>query len=1167
MRPALPRCTVRLCGLLLAHGIALSLLGGCSDAGRDDASIDAATEIRTRIDLSGEGWRLWLDEEASWEDDELFAPPVEVSTLDVRSPTIGWDAMGEQGLAVSVPGTVEEHTWPERGDYIGVSWWWREFELPELGGADGTRPRIVRLAFEAVRQRAEVFVNGVLIGYDAVGNTPFELDVTGVVHAGSNQLAVRVTDPGGNFSWEDFDALAWGEQTIPASHGFGGITGGVSVSVLDPLHLADVFVKNTPLIVDPDDPEAAPELEIDISLRNDDAAPAACDILAEIADADDPSRVVFSGRLGQVSVPPGESVFSQRVTLENARWWSLDDPHLYRCRITLYSRHGRGGAYAATDSDSVRFGVRTFEIDGLGEDAVLRLNGERIVLRSAISWGFWPTSGMVPTPELARRQVESAQALGLNMLNHHRTIAAPGLLDVHDELGLLAYAEPGGYTAHGGDELCFALAREKLLRMVRRDRNHPSLVLYNMINEETAEPEERHRRDIRDAHAADPTRTITYTSGWSEDGEHSLKLHMRAWDDDLHAEGWWDYHNAPGPGVQQDEAWNGPDDHLRRSENRGEIVFWGEEGAIASPPRLAPIAEALDAGHPGWDGEHFAAQHDAWSSWLDARPGFAALDELTRSLGDVALEYQARTIENVRLGDVADGYVVNGWDDERFENHSGIVDAWRHPKGNADVLARANAPLALAVKLRRSAGHAGELVGGSVQTAISIPFDIALVNEVDLSGSHRLDLRLEDAQGRAVWTSTHEVIVTGGEVFGQMLLEDQTARVEASAGMHTLRAELWNPRALTTTPTAEGSAEFLVVDWKSRALPGNGAVLEGSHSLRKFAAAHEGLDLPVYFDGLPPLDWVLVGDFDVEPRELIAPEAFRAPDGTPGLLAEYFADEELTEPAEQRNETHVDFQWSRQPPVESFGRFHYSARFTSTLVAPEGGSYRLHAMSDDGVRVWLDGELLIDDWEEHDARFDRSAAVEMAAGSEHDLRIEYRQRRGNALLRLYWTKPSRTTRTEALVTDLLRRVEEDGTRLAILGRADTWAQLFAEAGAIDYDGRLWHGRYWMGGGFFSREHPLLAGLPTGGALGRPYQELVAYERDRFGLRLSGEEAVVGCFSDHQLDPATAVGIVTHGKGRLLFSTLDVMPALNKQSGSAEVVRKYVCNVVEWAGSR
>lgn len=1156
------------------HGLALCLLLGCADVG-DEANDGPALATRIELDLSGPDWRLWLDEDAEWRDDAIFAPPVDLAALALRPPTGGWAALGMAGREVSVPSTVEEHFWSERGDYQGVSWWWRDFELPALEGEAGAPPREVRLRFGAVRQRAEVFVNGLLVGYDVVGNTPFVLDITDAVQHGTNELAVRVTDPGGNFSWEDFDAMSWGSQTLPASHGFGGLTGGVSVLVLNSLHVADVFVKNTLLAVDPGAADAAPEVEIDVTLRNAGTTATACEVLAEITDADDPSRVIFSGRLGQVAVPPGESVFSQRVTLAGARFWSPADPHLYSCRITLYSRHRPSGAYAPTDASSVRFGVRTFEIDGLGENAVLRLNGERIVLRSAISWGFWPTSGMVPTPELSRRQVQSALALGLNMLNHHRTIAAPGLLDVHDELGLLAYAEPGGYTSHGGDALCFALAREKLLRMVRRDRNHPSLILYNMINEELSDPADRHRDDMRAAHEADPTRTITYTSAWTGDGEQALKLHMRPWDDDLHAEGWWDYHNAPGPGVQRDEFWNAPDDHLRRSENRGEIVLWGEEGAIAAPPRLAQMPGQLDPSRPGWDGAHYAAQYAAWTRWLAARPGFAELDELTRSLGDVALDYQARTIENVRLGDVADGYVVNGWDGERYENHSGIVDAWRHPKGNAEVLLRANAPLALVVKLRRSVVHAGETVGGAMQLPVTIVADIGIVNELLLSGPHQLVTWLHDEQGRTLWTRSHEVVVSGGDVFGEVLLEELTARVEVSPGVVTLSAALHDvdaPEGTDATPLTAGSDTLWVVDWKSRALPGNGAVLESGRALRKFAEAHGGLDLPVYFDGLGPLDYILIGDFDVEPRELVPPEALRLPQGQgPGLAAEYYADGELgggqLAPTLQRTDAQVDFQWSRKGPDEAFGRFHYSVRWTGRLLAPETGPYRLHTQSDDGVRLWLDGELLIDDWEEHDTRIDRSRAVQLEAGSEHELRIEYRQRRGNAIMQLYWTKPSAVTRTDELVAGLLRRAEQHGTRLAVLDGADIWAQLFTEAGAMSSAGRLWHGRYWMGGGFFVREHPLFEGLPTGGAMGRPYQELVSYDRERYGLYLEGEQAVVGCFSDHQIELATAVGILAHGRGRLLLSTLDLMPVLNKRSGAAEVARKYLCNVILWAGSR
>jgi len=72
--------------------------------------------MRQYIDLSGEGWTLWLDKEASWEEDELHLPPVDVANLPSRPPTGGWQGV-DDGCAVSVPGTVEEYLWD---DEVGI---------------------------------------------------------------------------------------------------------------------------------------------------------------------------------------------------------------------------------------------------------------------------------------------------------------------------------------------------------------------------------------------------------------------------------------------------------------------------------------------------------------------------------------------------------------------------------------------------------------------------------------------------------------------------------------------------------------------------------------------------------------------------------------------------------------------------------------------------------------------------------------------------------------------------------------------------------------------------------------------------------------------------------------------------------------------------------------
>ena len=113
----------------------------------------------------------------------------------------------------------------------GVTWWVRTFEVPR-----DAKNKTIRLLFDSVRMRAEVYVNQKLVAYDIVGNTPFEADLTGIVKAGEHvQLAVRVTNPGGNFDWRDKAPFTWGRYTIPMSHAFGGVTGSVRLAVTDPV--------------------------------------------------------------------------------------------------------------------------------------------------------------------------------------------------------------------------------------------------------------------------------------------------------------------------------------------------------------------------------------------------------------------------------------------------------------------------------------------------------------------------------------------------------------------------------------------------------------------------------------------------------------------------------------------------------------------------------------------------------------------------------------------------------------------------------------------------------------------------------------------------------------------------------------------------------------------
>jgi hypothetical protein len=830
--------------------------------------------------------------------------------------------------------------------------------------------------------------------------------------------------------------------------------------------------------------------------------------------------------------------------VREAKLWDLENPNLYVCAVKL--------AAGTNSIDIARqtFGFRWFAPEGVGSNAVFRLNGERIVLRTAISWGFWPINGIFPTPELAEKQIRDAKAFGMNMLNFHRAIGNPVVLDKADELGLLYYEEPGAYKT-ATDPFADALMWEKVARMIKRDRSHPSLVIYNFINERdpTQPLQARERRDLLAAHRLDPSRSFTLSSSWAKrvDEPEDIKAHLRPFDDEIHFTGWFDNHHAGGPEVWRQSLYLNPERYYNRTTNRNEIVYWGEEGAISSPPRLAKIKAALDASPtPGWDGGTYLDWYRRFDEFLtrkNLRSAFPDVDALTTAMGAVSLFHQGRKIEQMRLNDVTDGYAINGWEAESIENHSGIVDCWRNPKADPAILAYYNQPLYVAVKPRSS----------FTQIPGSVPVDFYVINEKNIRGPHQLKIIVRNPSGQEVFTNEIPVTLTGGEVFGEALATNISIPLADAAGLFRIEAELSD--AANGPAVATGHEQVLAVDWRSGKLSRRGATWENSPRVRTFLAKEKQVSTPEYSNELGPLDWVVV----TRPPREGDPVEVSAENLAGGLETTFFSDR-FHQAVLRRADSALDyFVADGATPDPKLGVMeNYGVLWEGKIIPPVSGEYTLAMESRGGTRLLVDDRELFDDLGARNT-VNRGRIV-LKAGQPVTMRAYYWQRKGAAECRLLWSPPETNAPSPE---KLLERVRRDGTTLVILDRADTWMPLITNNTPVRYDGSFQIGTAWLGGLHFVRDHPLFKDLPVNCALDWPYQAVVRNGKTRSGLRLAGEELVAGAWHSYPMELGTAVGVIPYGKGKIIVSTLDISSQLASSDTSAEVARKLLCNFLEY----
>lgn len=400
-------------------------------------------------------------------------------------PMEGW-------RSVQVPGRID-------GSDANHYWYRRRFDLsPDMAS------KRLALRFTAVNHAARVFVNGQPVGAHFGGNLPFEIDVTAATQVGSNELWVAVTNwvaastnPPERYEVGPFEhpGFKLEPETIIAPIGgdfrMTGIWQSVSLIAWDALHVESVFVRTS---------VRRHSLHVTTTLCNAGDTARTMRLSHDLADRDGPAIALPSRRVTLGA--GGRREVQTEVAWAAPHLWTLDDPHLYRLTTRVVEGERE------VDRTATRFGFREVWTDG-----------PRFVLNGVPVKLFATSGGSIDTWQAARDHLVRMKRAGVRCIRMHTQPWQEHILDAADEVGMLIVDEAAVYCYQQayatGDERFWENYAEHLRGLVRRDRNHPSLVMYSLENEillcggDAGRWEAQLGRMAEIVREADPTRLTT----------------------------------------------------------------------------------------------------------------------------------------------------------------------------------------------------------------------------------------------------------------------------------------------------------------------------------------------------------------------------------------------------------------------------------------------------------------------------------------------------------------------------------------------------------------------------------------------------------------------------------------------------------------------------------
>ena len=452
--------------------------------------------------------------------------------------------------------------------YWGIGWYRHHFDLPASDAG-----KQIFLNIDGAMSQSMVWINGHFVGGWPYGYTSYQLELTPYInYGGTNVVAIRLNNPNGSSRW------------YPG----GGIYRNVWLVKTSPIHVAN----NGTYLTTPS--VSADSASVDLKVSVDNESPTPADVLMSTQvyelQADDTrgsTAIAHAEPSLPITIPADTRQVSEvTLTVTRPKLWDVTNPNRY-VAVTTLTQNGR-----PVDEYETPFGIRTIRFD---PDTGFYLNDQHVQINGVCDHSDLGALGMAVNTRALQRQIEILKEMGCNAIRTSHNPPAPELLALCDKMGMLVMDEAFDCWSAGKNDndyhVFFWDWHAKDLRSeIRRDRNHPCVILWSIGNEVSEQGwGAKIAQGLTDiVHSEDRTRPTTAACDYTEAGFNGFQKALDAFG----------YNYKPG--SYESFRQKNPDQPVFGSETASCISSRGEYFFPLANDKANFQVSSYDLSAPGW---------------------------------------------------------------------------------------------------------------------------------------------------------------------------------------------------------------------------------------------------------------------------------------------------------------------------------------------------------------------------------------------------------------------------------------------------------------------------------------------------------------------------------------------------------------------------------------